>query len=204
MGRTSVSLFKLDTMSFNDFNTIQHIIHHRRSIFPASYVKREITRDTLMQLLDCANAAPTHKLTQPWRFIVFREEGLMRLADQLASLYKAHTPAEQFLQKKYENTREKVLQSGAVIAILVSYSGAVPQWEELAATACAVQNLWLAASAANIGGYWSSPGTVKHMGGFLQIADNEECLGFFYMGYHEDPARKANRKAVAEKIRWED
>lgn len=90
------------------------------------------------------------------------------------------------------------------MAIVVSYSGAVPQWEEVAATACAVQNLWLAASAAGIGGYWSSPGTIKHIGDFLGLAGNEECLGFFYMGYHDEPPRAANRRPIAEKVQWEE
>src|SRR5690606_13465824 len=148
-------------MPSTPFETVKQVINHRRAIFPPSYTAQIIPKELLTELLDCANAAPTHKLTQPWRFVVFREQGLVRLADQLAALYKTHTPAEQFLQKKLESTRDKVLRSGAVAAIVVSYSGAVPQWEELAATACAVQNLWLAASAAGIGGYWSSPGTIK-------------------------------------------
>ncbi len=186
------------------FETIRQVINHRRAIFPPSYTRQIIPKELLTDLLDCANTAPTHKLTQPWRFVVFRKQGLTRLADQLASLYKAHTPAEQFLQKKLESTRDKVLRSGAVVAIVVSYSGAVPQWEELAATACAVQNLWLAASAAGIGGYWSTPGTIKHIGDFLQLTNNQECLGFFYMGYHEEPPRKTNRHALAEKVRWEE
>jgi len=191
-------------MSSTPFETVKQVINHRRAIFPPSYTSQAIPKELLTELLDCANAAPTHKLTQPWRFVVFREQGLVRLADQLAALYKTHTPAEQFLQKKLESTRDKVLRSGAVAAIVVSYSGAVPQWEELAATACAVQNLWLAASAAGIGGYWSSPGTIKHTGNFLGLAENEECLGFFYMGYHDEPSRAANRRPVAEKVRWEE
>lgn len=191
-------------MPSKNFETIAQVIQSRRSVFPPSYTGREITKNTLTELLACANAAPTHKLTQPWRFVVFRERGLERLADQLASLYQAHTPEAQFLQKKYDNTREKALQSGAVIAIVVSYSGAVPQWEELAATACAVQNLWLASSAAGIGGYWSSPGTIKHIGDFLGLEAHEECLGFFYMGYHDDAPREGNRRPVEEKINWEE
>jgi len=186
------------------FETIKQVINQRRSIFPPSYTGQDISKELLTELLDCADAAPTHKLTQPWRFVVFREQGLVRLADQLESLYMAHTSPEQFLQKKLENTRNKVLRSGAVMAIVASYSGTVPQWEELAATACAVQNLWLAASAAGIGGYWSSPGTIKHMGDFLDLAAHEECLGFFYMGYHDEPPREARRGPVAEKIRWEE
>lgn len=191
-------------METTNFETIAQVIKHRRAIFPTSYTKREIPKSLLTELLDCANSAPTHKLTQPWRFIIFREGGLVRLADQLAHLYKTHTAQAQFLPKKYENTREKVLKSGAVIAIVVSYSGSLPQWEELAATACAVQNLWLAASAAGIGGYWSSPGTITQMGKFLALEGNEECLGFFYMGYHEDEPRVANRRSVTDKIQWEE
>lgn len=187
-----------------DFEAITQIIKHRRAVFPPSYITKEIPKELLITLLDCANTAPTHKLTQPWRFTVFRSSGLARLGNELAEVYKAHTPAEQFLEKKYESTREKVLKSGAVVAIIVSYSGAVPQWEELAATACAVENLWLAASAAGLGGYWSSPGTVKYMDEFLRLAGNEECLGFFYMGYHDEPVRGAIRNPITAKIRWEE
>lgn len=32
----------------------------------------------------------------------------------------------------------------------------VPLWEEHAAVACAVQNMWLAATAAGVSGYWTS------------------------------------------------
>ncbi len=191
-------------MSTTNFEAIQHLINYRRSIFPASYTNREITKDTLIDLLACANAAPTHKLTQPWRFTVFQGTGLQRLADQLAERYRENTPPDQFLQKKYDTTREKVLQSAAVIAINIRYSGDVPEWEELAATACAVQNLWLAASAAGIGGYWSSPGSIKQLGDFLKLSPQEACLGFFYMGYHEEPLREAKREPVLEKIRWEN
>src|SRR5690554_3776635 len=191
-------------MPSKNFETISRLIKSRRAIFPPSYIEREITKNTLSELLACANAAPTHKLTQPWRFVVFRQGGLERLADQLASLYRAHTPEAQFLQKKYDNTREKVLKSGAVIAIVVSYSGEVPQWEEQAATACAVQNLWLASSAAGIGGYWSSPGTIKHIGDFLGLDTHEACLGFFYMGYHDEAPREGNRRPVEDKINWEE
>lgn len=191
-------------MQHPSYESIKQIIKQRRAVFPPSYLQKDISKPLLTELLDCANMAPSHKLTQPWRFVVFREKGLTRLGEKLAELYKSHTDPEQFLPKKHENTRQKVLQSGAVIAIVVSYSGAVPQWEELAATACSVQNLWLAASAAGIGGYWSSPATVKHLGDFLGLAPNEECLGFFYMGYHNDPVRVATRKPIAEKIRWEE
>ena len=191
-------------MSVHHHITLQKLIKTRRSIFPDSYTQQEITPETLLRILECANTAPSHKLTQPWRFTVFRNKGLVRLADKLGSLYRENTPADRFLQKKYEATRNKVLQSGTVIAINIHYSGEIPEWEELAAVACAVQNLWLAAAAEGIGGYWSSPGTIKQMDKFLELSDNEACLGFFYMGYHDEPRHEANRTPVSDKIRWED
>lgn len=191
-------------MPANPFETIQHIIKNRRSVFPPSYTSRIIAKDTMLSLLDCANTAPTHKLTQPWRFTVFQGTGLLRLANKLADLYKENTADELFIQKKYEATREKVMQSGGVIAIHVHYSGLLPAWEELAATACAVQNLWLAASAAGIGGYWSTPAFITKINDFLGLAANEQCLGFFYMGYHEEKPRPANRKPLSEIVKWEE
>lgn len=182
---------------------ILHAIKYRRSIFPASYTRQEISKETILQLLDAANAAPNHKLTQPWQFTVFRGAGLSRLADKMAALYKEQTPSEQFLQKKHEIIKDKIKQSAAVIAIQIRYSGLVPRWEEVAAVGCAVQNLWLAAEANNIGGYWSSPATRTGLHDLLGIAEeDEECLGLFYLGYHHETKREGLRKPVAEKTSW--
>ncbi|SEM08881.1 Nitroreductase [bacterium A37T11] len=181
-----------------------NLIKNRRSIFPASYTREEISKETLLEVIEAANTAPTHKLTQPWRFTIFRGNGLVKLADKFAELYQEGTPAPLFMQKKLDATREKVLQSSAVIAINLHVSGALPEWEELAATACAVENLWLAASALGIGGYWSSPGTISQLSDFLNLAPNEKCIGLFYMGYHQEEPKAANRKSVETVVRWEE
>lgn len=177
-------------------------IKYRRSIFPASYTTQKISNETILELLTYANYAPTHKLTQPWQFTVFKENGLLRLAEKMAELYKEQTSAEQFLQKKYESIKEKITLAAAVIVIRITYSGVVPQWEEVAAVGCAVQNLWLAAKAKGIGGYWSTPGTISNLGHFLKLKDEEECLGLFYLGYHEEKQTEGHRKPIAEKISW--
>ncbi|RQP18842.1 MAG: hypothetical protein EAS52_04195, partial [Parapedobacter sp.] len=70
------------------YQVIKQAIKQRRAIFPPSYIKKEIPKTLLVELLECANTAPTHKLTQPWRFIIFRENGREKLADQLAEQYK--------------------------------------------------------------------------------------------------------------------
>src|SRR3546814_18614756 len=121
-------------------------------------------------MLANATFAPSHKLTQPWKFRVFRKKGLERLAGELSRLYQENTPADRFLTTKYEATRNKVLQSDSVIAIVLKAPPEkLPEWEELASVACAVQDMWLTATAPGLGAYWSSPGSISHLGAFLEL-----------------------------------
>ena len=46
-------------------------IKKRRSILPNQFNGQPINRETIVELLNNANTAPTHKLTQPWIFKVF-------------------------------------------------------------------------------------------------------------------------------------
>lgn len=97
----------------------------------------------------------------------------------------------------------KVVKSSCVIAINMKlHHDKLPEWEELAAVACSVQNMWLTATALNVGAYWSTPGTIKHLNDFLGLAPDEKCIGLFYMGYHADEPREANRTPIEEKISW--
>jgi nitroreductase len=58
-----------------EIEILSRIIKRRRSIFPVSYTNQEVPVKVIQQILESANYAPTHKLTQPWRFIFFRNEG---------------------------------------------------------------------------------------------------------------------------------
>lgn len=192
-------------MNATNFKQIKQVITLRRSVFHKDYEKKGIEPQLIQELLECADAAPTHKKTQPWRFVVFREAGKERLADALTDIYDANTPPDRILEKSRNAIRQKVMDAEAIIAISVRYSGAVPAWEEVAATGAAVQNIWLAASAAGIGGYWSSPASlIPHLGSFLHLDEGSECLGLFYMGYHSLPEQEPNRSPLETKIRWEE
>lgn len=186
-----------------DLEVIQSIIKRRRSVFPVSFTKEEISLEAIETILESANYAPTHKLTQPWRFSVFRKDGKTRFGEELAKAYKENTPAELFLQKKYDSFATKFEQSSCVIVLKAQLHPALlPEWEEVAALACAVQNMALTAEAMNIGAYWSSPGPVAKMQDFLELEENEKVYGVFYMGYHNAPATEAKRTPMAQKVKW--
>lgn len=188
-----------------EIEILSRIIKRRRSIFPLSYTQQEIPVDVIKQILESANYAPTHKLTQPWRFIVFRNEGKAELAEELARLYKAHTSEHQFLQKKYDSITEKVNQANCIITLnAVLHPDKVPEWEEVAALACAVQNMSLTAEALQVGAYWSSPAMIANLNDYLNLGEQEKCFGLFYMGYHNETPRAAVRGPIEDKVKWID
>lgn len=184
----------------------RQLIRQRRSIFPATYIDKSIPEDILLDILENANWAPNHKHTEPWRFKVFRGQALHRLGDYLAQYYRDHTPEAQFREKKYEKNRRKPVQSACVIAICMQRDPQerVPEWEELAAVSCAVQNMWLSCTAYGIGCYWSTPAAMLEADDFLGLTEGERCLGLFYMGYHELPELPAKRGDITQKITWVD
>ena len=187
------------------FKILSDIIKKRRSIFPPSFEKREIEDETIIKILENANCAPSHRKTEPWRYKIFKGDALVKLADFLSDQYKKNTPADLFSEFKYNKTRKKVLISPCIIAICMQRDPkeSVPEWEELCAVACSVQNLWLSSSALGIGGYWSSPKSIENMGELISLNPGEKCIGIFYMGYTENGAFESDQIGpISQKLDW--
>lgn len=183
---------------------VNELLRSRRSIFPATYNDRPIDQSIIEEVLENANWAPSHKLTEPWRFKVFRGAALVPLSDYLAAWYKENVAPAEFSPKKYEKTKSNPLRSACVIAICMQRDPAesLPEWEEIAAVACAVQNMYLTCTAYGIGCYWSSPRSILEANDFLKLSTGERCLGLFYMGYHDLPLLPGKRGPVAAKTTW--
>lgn len=182
---------------------VNHIIQSRKSIFPPSYIQKEISKEIIMNILENANLAPTHRITEPWRFAIYQGVGKHKLAQFFKDRYKNNTADENFSQAKYDAADAKVAQSDCIIAINMEvHADKVPEWEEVAAVACAVQNMWLTATAYGIGAYWSSPAILKELAAFQGLPDNQKCLGLFFMGYHESLQGATKRTPIEDKISW--
>lgn len=183
-------------------NHLSQLLKNRRSIFPKTYTDKQISDELLMEILENANWAPSHRKTEPWRFKVLQGDKRKELANYMANWYKENTPSEKYSEKKYEKNLKKPLQSPTIIAICMKRDPEerVPEWEEIAATAMAVQNMWLTCTANNIGCYWSSPKSVLGAKELLQLEEGERCLGLFYMGYHNMPEIPGQRGDFKDKV----
>jgi nitroreductase len=190
-------------ISTDQFNAL---IASRRSVFTSQFLPgKTIPDDIIRQLLENANWAPTHKLTEPWRFTVFSGKGLQKLAEFQAGLYKKNA-GPKFRQDKYEKLLRTPLECSHVIALGMKRSTDVniPEMEEIAAVAAAVQNIYLSTAAYGIGGYWSTGGITyeEEAKSFFGLGADDRLMGFFYLGYIQTPSAKGTRKPVEEKITW--
>ncbi len=150
--------------------------------------------------------APTHGMTEPWRFSVFSGESRRRLAEFLAATYKEITSPEDFKPNKYEGMSINAMLAPVVIAIGMKRQEIekIPELDEIQAVACAVQNMHLTAAAYGLGGFWSTnvAATSEQMRDFTGLSAKDRALGLFYLGYPAADWPTSTRAPVGQKVHW--
>lgn len=190
------------------YNTqeINQLIRNRRSVFPRQYSGNKIAKSVIEQILENANWAPTHGKTEPWRFFVFAEDGLQKFADFQADAYKNSTAPEKFSQEKYDKMKADPLKASHIIAVAMQRQKTekIPEIEEIEAVACAVQNMYLTATAYGVGAYWSSGGItyMEETKEFFGLGEKDKLLGFFYIGEIAGAIPDVGRTPIEEKTAW--
>lgn len=182
-------------------------IRLRRSIKPDKLSPQPVPRAVLEQLLEAANWAPSHGLTEPWRFIVFEGEARRALAEAAVSTMAA--PGEGTLpldDPRRVKLLHNMLSPPVTIAIVCapSKNPKIVREEEVISTGIAVHNLTLAARALGIATFWTSGEKATHakMAEFLGLEPGSACLGFLYVGYPAVPWPDATRGPIAPKVTW--
>ena len=190
-----------------DVNIINKLIRERRSIFQRDYTQEPVDEAIVRQILFNATWAPTHKLTEPWRFVVFSGDGLKKLADFQGSCYKQVATAKgKFEQDKYEGLLTKPMLSSHIISVGMKRDEAkrVPELEEIGAVYCAVQNMYLTATAYGIGAYLSTGGITfyEEAKPFFNLGPEDKLLGFFHIGNTNLVPKETKRKPIDSVTNW--
>jgi len=183
------------------------LIQQRRSVFSNDYTGERVSDDIVRQIVENARWAPTHKLTQPWRFLVFTGDGIKALAKFQAELYKSVSePKGTFKQASYDKLLQKPLLSSHIIAVLMmrDEKKAVPEIEEAGAVFCAVQNMYLTATAHGIGAYLSTGGITyyEEAKAYFGLEAQDRLIGFLHLGVPRKPMPPAKRKPLEEVCHW--
>jgi nitroreductase len=147
------------------------LAHARRT--HKTFAPEPVPSDVLLDLLALAALAPTHHMTQPWRFRVLG-------AETLAALKEAAGEKE---APKLDRAPTLVVASAALSGDLVQDE------EDVCATAAAIQLVLLAATDRGLATYWRTPGVLRTRAGreALGIPPGERVLGLLHFGY---PARE--------------
>jgi nitroreductase len=189
----------------HNVSEIEAVIRDRRTVPPEQYSDRKVHREIVEQILTNATWAPNHGLTQPWRFTVFMGGSQKKMAAVMADLYRdtAGQDASEARAQKLEARGEKA----SVIIILGldhDAAGRFPEWEDRAALAAAVQNMYLTATAQGLGALWSTPAFIASQGmrELMAWGDQVQCAGVFYLGYPVGDWPKGHRKPLEYVTRW--
>lgn len=168
----------------------------------SEFLPDEIPDEVIRRVLTAAHHAPSVGFMQPWNFILVRSrETRQRIKDDFA---KAHAEAaERFPEGRREQYRafklEGIMEAPLGICVtcdrtrngpVVIGRTAIPEMD-LYSTVCAVQNLWLAARAENLGVGWVSIVHEPTLKDFLGIPPHIVTIAYLCIGrvrfFHEAP-----------------
>lgn len=188
-------------------DTFNEIILKRRSVFQQQYSGEAVPEAIIRQMLLNANWAPSHKLTEPWRFTVFTGRGLNKLAEFQAGLYKEQTTKDgSFKEERYQKLLTQPMLSSYIIAVGMRRDDkkSVPEVEEVGAVFCAIENMYLTATAYGVGAYLSTGGITyfEEAKEFFGLRKEDKLLGFFHVGVLKSELPEGKRRPLEEKVRW--
>lgn len=149
------------------------------------------SRSDLLELLQLASLAPDHGRLSPWRMAVVGGSQRARLGECLESVVDTGTTARRAI-------RSKPLLAPVLVAPIFSPVGSsrIPEWEQLAATVCVVNNLMLLLEDRGWRSIWRTGQFLSHdsLRAFYRLGKNEELLGWIYTGSPCDTLTPASRR----------
>jgi 5,6-dimethylbenzimidazole synthase len=169
------------------------VLYNRRDI-RSDFLPDSVDENVLMDILTAAHHAPSVGFSQPWNFIVIKDDKVKQ------DVYQAFTQANLEAREMFDDQRKDLYQSlklqgilDAPINICItcdrSRGGEVVLGKthqpdmDLYSTVCAVQNLWLAARAENIGVGWVSIIKRETLSHILKLPDEVVPVAYLCVGH---------------------
>jgi len=172
---------------------VYRVIHERRDV-RNDFLPDEIPTETLTRILEAAHTAPSVGFSQPWDFLVIRDEAMRQRVHDLAvrqrrayasSLPKARARAFAALKV------EAILDTPINIVVTCDPTrggrhtlGRYTQPLMAPFSSClAVENLWLAARAEGLGVGWVSFFDERELAAVLDLPDHLQIVAYLCVGY---------------------
>jgi nitroreductase len=182
---------------------VNEAIRARRSV---GRLEGEIEPETIRELIELAAWAPNHRLTEPWLFTVVAGSARERLGRLWGDLSAAASGLEGEARNEFARGQaQKLLRAPVlIVASTRTVDDPVVAEEDFAATAAAVQNLLLAASALGLGSMWRTGRMTKEpaVKAFLGLDPADRIVAVVYLGHPTTAPPPARPRNVERIIRW--
>jgi len=184
---------------------IYRVIHARRDM--RHFVEGEVNEAVLSRILAAGHAAPSVGFMQPWRFIRITSSVLREKMVSLVEAEKLRTAAAmddrqaEFMRLKVEGIRDC---AELIVVVLAPDDGTLfgrrtmPDEMALCSTSCAIENMWLAARAENLGMGWVSFFEPADVAALLHCPDGSKPIALLCLG----PVRAFYDKPMLESEGW--
>ncbi len=173
-------------------------IRNRRSI--RKYRDQPVTDDLVLQVLESARMAPSGDNTQPWHFIVVREEYTRQKLAEAAHKQGWMLAAPVFIVV-VADIRVRI-KDGREIAL----DETSPEFELkqiIRDTAIAIEHLVLEAESLGLGTCWVAWYTQAALRPILNIPADKYVVGIIPLGYPDETPPARPRKKLATLVRYE-
>jgi nitroreductase len=152
------------------------------------------------QLYRAAFRAPDHAWMRPWRYLTIRDQGLVSLGEVFAEAgLKKDADLAEVKVTKFKNMPQRAPLMIVAIANIQANTK-VPPLEQRLAVGAGIQNILTAAYAMELGAIWRTGEMAydQHVKYSLGLQDNEEIIGFIYLGHVNCKLKKPPELTTAD------
>jgi nitroreductase len=157
--------------------------------------------DELGAILRAGMQVPDFQCLRPWEFIVATGDGRDRLGEMLQQAAVAGGEPDEVI----ERALRMPLRAPVVIVVVSRFKPhpVVDKLEQQLSAGCAVMAMQMAALALGFSGIWRSgwPMFNRHLHTALGLGDEDQIVGFLYLGTAAAPPSPAREINVADHIR---
>lgn len=177
---------------------IDEIIKDRRSI--KKFKQDPVSIDEIVELLEVAKWAPNHKMTEPWRLLLFAEEGKEKFIDAFCQSQKAKDGS---IPEKAKNKSAYFRSIPLHLVVVMPEDPRQKTWDEdYGAVSAMIQNFQLAAWERGIGMIWRTNDWIYNpiFREAIGVKPGEKVVATLMIGYADHIPEATPRTSIKEKL----
>ncbi len=187
-------------------NHVLDAIKNRRSV--RSYEHRPVAENIINVIIESANQAPSAMNSQPWRFVVIRDDSIREQllntalpnAKKILEQVKETDPLRyEQIMERYNKLKDPIYYSAPVVIFVI---GSGRYADHSCPLAC--ENIMLAAHSLGLGSCWVAFGSMvtedAGIKNILELKDDEKIFGPVVLGYPDGSTEPPPKKDP--EVKW--